>query len=95
MACEADLKKALGFDYQNVRIIQQDQYAIFKSAGIGMGLINAGFNATADQEASIKKYYQTSADASGKGKGRGHGATFRRHLRRHVEGRNRLGGRAG
>jgi signal peptidase I len=63
---EAELKKSLGFNYQNVRIIQQDQYTIFRSAGIGMGLINAGFNATPDQEASMKKYYQTTTDAGGK-----------------------------
>ena len=56
---EAQLKKALGFTYQNVRIINQDQYPIFRSAGVGIGLINSGFAASPAQEVDIKKYYQT------------------------------------
>jgi signal peptidase I len=63
---EADMKKALGFHYQNVRILPPEEYSVFKLAGIGAGLIGEKFAATADQEAALKKYYRTTSDSGGK-----------------------------
>jgi signal peptidase I len=63
---EQEMKKALGFNYQNVRILAPVEYAVFKSAGIGSGLIGEKFSASADQETSIKKYYRTTSETNGK-----------------------------
>jgi signal peptidase I len=63
---EQDMKKALGFHYQNVRILAPEEYAVFKAAGIGAGLVGEKFTATADQEAGLKKYYRTTSDPGGK-----------------------------
>ena len=63
---EQDMKKALGFRYQNVRILAPEEYTVFKAAGIGAGLIGEKFTASADQEAGLKKYYRTSMDTGGK-----------------------------
>ena len=44
---EQDMKKALGFTYQNVRTLAPEEYPVFKAAGIGAGLIGEKFTATA------------------------------------------------
>jgi signal peptidase I len=62
---EKDLKKDLGFTYSNVRMFKPDDYPVFKLAGIGKALANAGLPTTADQKAAIDRYYQSSTDASG------------------------------
>ena len=64
---EKDMKKALGFSYQNVRILAPEEYPVFKAAGIGAGLIGEKFSAASEQEAALKKYYRTTADSSGQG----------------------------
>lgn len=63
---EQDMKKALGFQYQNVRKLAPEAYTVFRAAGIGAGLIGEKFNATAEQETGLKKYYRTSLDSNGK-----------------------------
>jgi signal peptidase I len=63
---EQDMKKALGFHYQNVRTLAPEEYPVFKAAGIGAGLIGESFSASPEQESSLKKYYRTSADSNGK-----------------------------
>jgi signal peptidase I len=63
---EQQMKTALGFHYQNVRILAPTEYPVFKAAGIAAGLIGEKFTATAEQEAALKKYYRTSSDAGGK-----------------------------
>jgi hypothetical protein len=60
------MKKALGLRYQNVRTLAAEEYAVFKAAGIGAGLIGEKFTATTDEEAGLKKYYRTTMDSSGK-----------------------------
>ena len=62
---EKDMKQALGFHYQNVRILAPEEYTVFKAAGIGAGLIGEKFRASAEQEAALKKYYRTTADSAG------------------------------
>jgi len=62
---EKDMKQALGFHYQNVRILAPEEYTVFKAAGIGAGLIGERFRASAEQEAALKKYYRTTADSAG------------------------------
>jgi signal peptidase I len=63
---EADMKKALGFNYQNVRILPPEAYPVFKSAGIAAGLIGEKFTAAPDQEAALKQYYRTTLDSAGR-----------------------------
>ncbi len=63
---EADMKKALGFTYNNVRILPPESYAAFKAAGIAAGLIGEKFLASTDQEAALKQYYRTTLDSSGR-----------------------------
>ena len=60
------MKKALGFHYQNVRILAPEEYTVFKAAGVGAGLIGEKFSATLEQESALKKYYRTTAGANGK-----------------------------
>jgi signal peptidase I len=62
---EPDLKKALGFTYNNVRTIHEEEYPAFRSAGTGMALLDAGFHASAAEQTALKKYYQTTADSNG------------------------------
>jgi signal peptidase I len=63
---EADMKKALGFTYQNTRILQPEAYPVFKSAGIAAGLIGEKFTASTEQESALKQYYRTTLDSSGR-----------------------------
>ncbi|MGA2977307.1 MAG: signal peptidase I [Spirochaetia bacterium] len=63
---EQDMKKALGFSYENVRRIQPEEYPLFRAAGVGEGLMDEKFPASADQEAAIKTYYYVTSDSSGK-----------------------------
>jgi signal peptidase I len=62
---EEDLKKALGFSYTNVRTFKPEDYPLFRDAGTGMALLDVGFPANAAQQTALKKYYQTTADATG------------------------------
>jgi len=62
---EAALKKALGFTYNNVRLLPPESYTAFKAAGIAAGLVGEKFTATADQEAALKQYYRTTLDSAG------------------------------
>ena len=63
---EADMKKALGFNYQNVRSLPPEAYAVFKQAGIAAGLVGEKFTASPEQEAAVKQYYRTTLDSAGK-----------------------------
>ncbi len=63
---EDQMKTALGFTYPRARLIQPEQYADFKAVGIGEGLLDNGFSASADQEKAIKTYYVANADSSGR-----------------------------
>jgi len=63
---EADMKKALGFNYQNVRILPPESYSVFKSAGIAAGLVGEKFIASPEQESAVKQYYRTTLDSSGR-----------------------------
>ncbi|HTZ51745.1 MAG TPA: signal peptidase I, partial [Spirochaetia bacterium] len=60
---EVALKKALGFTYNNVRLLPPESYSVFKAAGIAAGLVGEKFTATADQEAALKQYYRTTLDS--------------------------------
>ncbi|HET6485742.1 MAG TPA: signal peptidase I [Spirochaetia bacterium] len=63
---EPDMKKAMGFDYQNVRIPSvSGDYPVFKEAGIAAGLVGEKLRATTEEEAAVKKYYRTTSDSSG------------------------------
>jgi signal peptidase I len=63
---EPEIKKALGFNYTNVRTFKAADYPVFRSAGIGKALLDAGLRATAEQSSAIDQYYQANKDASGK-----------------------------
>ncbi len=63
---EDEMKKALGFTYNNVRSIQPEQYPDFRNAGIGEALFDSSLPTTSAQEAAIRQYYVTTADSSGK-----------------------------
>ncbi len=63
---EQEMKKSLGFTYQNVRIIAPEEYSVFRAAGIGAGLVGEKFTANAEQESALKKYYRTTTDSNGR-----------------------------
>jgi signal peptidase I len=63
---EADMKKALGFSYENVRRIQPEEYPVFREAGIGEGLMDAKLPIGPAQESAIKNYYNYNQDTSGR-----------------------------
>ncbi|MGD0724848.1 MAG: signal peptidase I [Spirochaetia bacterium] len=63
---EAEMKKALGFNYSNVRTFKPEDYPVFREAGIGKALMDAGLEASAEQSAAINQYYQANKDANGK-----------------------------
>jgi len=63
---EADMKRSLGFNYQNVRILPPEAYPVFKQAGIAAGLVGEKFTASPEQEAALKQYYRTTLDSAGK-----------------------------
>jgi signal peptidase I len=63
---EADMKKAMGFTYTNVRRIQPEEYPRFRDAGVGEALMDARLPITAREESAIKEYYNYTADGAGK-----------------------------
>ncbi len=63
---ETEMKKALGFTYNNVRLINAEEYPSFRLAGVGEALFDAHLPTTPEQEAAIRAYYVTTSDASGK-----------------------------
>jgi signal peptidase I len=63
---EADMKKALGFTYTNVRTFHPEDYPVFRAAGIGKALLDEGLAATPEEQKAIDQYYQTTTDASGR-----------------------------
>ena len=63
---ETEMKKDLGFTYNNVRLIQPEQYPEFRRAGVGEALFDAHLPTTPAQEAAIKAFYVTTSDASGR-----------------------------
>ena len=62
---EALLKGDLGFTYPNTRTIDPEEYAFFKSAGIGYALELSNLTASEDQKKAISRYFVMKRDSGG------------------------------
>jgi signal peptidase I len=62
---ETDLRKELGLTYPVVRTLNQTEYPLFKSAGIGLAIQAAGLPVTEEQSGNISKYFKVTRDSAG------------------------------